>query len=137
MLAWAALALAALAAPTASQGFYGNGFDGVPGAFLVSADYGRLEQGDDATLYAAISADGRYVAMETFARNFFADDDPDPPGQYRAGGIFRFDLQTRALQKVADGNLFQEGTNAFMRRGASAPRSAPTDATSPSRPPRA
>jgi hypothetical protein len=115
----AALALAAVAPP--AGGAYDNGLDGVPGAFLVSADYGRLEQGDDATGFAAISADGRYVAFQTRARNFFADDDPDPPGRYRAGGIFRFDLQTRGLQKVADGNLFEEGTNAFLRRGASNP----------------
>ncbi len=117
----AAATIAALSLPLGAQGAYSNGFDGVPGGFLVSADYGRLEQGDDTTLYAAISADGRYVAMETFARNLFRDDDPDPPGQYRAGGIFRFDLQTRALEKVADGNLFQEGTNAFLRRGAFGP----------------
>jgi Tol biopolymer transport system component len=117
----AAAMTAALPLPLGAQGAYGNGFDGAAGGFLASADYGRLEQGDDTTLYAAISADGRYVAIETFARNFFADDDPDPPGQYRAGGVFRFDLQTRALQKVADGNLFQEGTNAFLRRGAFAP----------------
>jgi Tol biopolymer transport system component len=116
-----AIALAAFLLPAGATASYGNGFDAVPGALLASADYGRLEQGDDTTLYAAVSADGRYVAMETFARNFFADDDPDPPGQYRTGGIFRFDLQTRALQKVADGNLFQEGTNAFLRRGAFSP----------------
>src|SRR6476620_5627729 len=113
-----AAALATLALPSAAEGFYDNGFDGTPGDLLVSADYGRLEQGDDTTRFATISADGRYVALETFSRNFFADDDPDPPGAYRAGGIFRFDLQTRALAKVADGNLFEEGSNAFLRRGA-------------------
>ena len=59
--------------------------DDAAGAQLVSADYERLEQGDDSTVFAAISADGRYVAFQTRARNFFADDDPDPPGQYRAG----------------------------------------------------
>lgn len=118
VLCSAALALASLLTPGSAGASYDNGFDGVPGAFLVSADYGRLEQGDDTTRYATISADGRYVALETFSRNFFADDDPDPPGEYRAGGIFRFDLQTRALAKVADGNLFEEGSNAFLRRGA-------------------
>jgi Tol biopolymer transport system component len=112
----AALVLGLL--PAGAGAFYDNGFDGVPGAFLVSADYGRLEQGDDTTRFATISADGRYVAIETFSRNFFADGDPDPVGEYRAGGIFRFDLQTRALEKVADGNLFEEGSNAFLRRGA-------------------
>jgi hypothetical protein len=118
LLCIAAAMLAVLLLPLGARAFYDNGSDGVPGALLVSADYGRLEQGDDTTRFATISADGRYVAFETFARNFFADDDPDPPGQYRAGGIFRFDLQTRALTKVADGNLFQEGSNAFLRRGA-------------------
>lgn len=114
----AAATLAVLCLPSAAPAFYDNGFDGVPGAFLASADYARLEQGDDTTRYATISADGRYVTIETFSRNFFADDDPDPPGEYRAGGIFRFDLQTRALEKVADGSLFQESNNAFLRRGA-------------------
>lgn len=115
----AALGVAVL--PSSAAGFYDNGLDKVPGAFLASADYNRLEQGDDATSFAAISADGRYVAIQTRARNFFADDDPDPPGRYRAGGIFRLDLQSRALEKVADGNLFEEGSNAFLRRGASNP----------------
>ena len=70
-------------------------------------------------------------------RNFFADDDPDPPGQFRAGGIFRFDLQTQALAKVADGNLFDEERPTTVRSAAarSTPRSAPTAATSPSPPP--
>ena len=121
VLACAALALAVLAAPGRCAAFYDNGLDGMPGAFLASADYGRLEQADDTTTFATISADGRYVALQTRARNFFADDDPDPPGQYRAGGIFRFDLQTRALQKVADGDVFNEADNSFVRHGASNP----------------
>jgi hypothetical protein len=108
-------AIAALLAPTAATAFYGNG------AQIVSADFNLLEQGDDTTTYAAISADGRYVAIQTRARNFFADDDPDPSGQYRAGGIFRFDLATKTLEKVADGDLFDEATNQFLRRGASNP----------------
>lgn len=117
-LGWLGAVLALGLLPFDAGAFYDNGFDAVPGAFLISADYSRLEQGDDTTRYATISSDGRYVAIETFSRNFFADDDPDPPGLYRGGGIFRFDLQTRALTKVADGNLFQEGSNAFLRRGA-------------------
>jgi hypothetical protein len=116
----AALSLATLAllvAPPVAGAFYGNG------AQIVSADFERLEQGDDTTVFAAISADGRYVAIQTRARNFFDDDDPDPPGQYRAGGIFRFDLETKALDKVADGDLFEEGggEDLFLRRGASNP----------------
>lgn len=109
-----ALALALLA-PAAASAFYGYG------AQIVSADFARGEQGDDATVFAAISADGRYVAIQTRARNFFADDDPDPPGRYRAGGVFRFDLATQGLEKVADGDLFEEAGNAFIRRGASNP----------------
>ncbi len=104
-----------------AAGAWENAADGAQGALLVSADYERLEQGDDTTDYAAISADGRYVVLETQSRNFFADDDPDPPGAYRKGGIFRFDLQTRALAKVADGNLYDESSNDFMRIGASRP----------------
>jgi Tol biopolymer transport system component len=105
----------ALLAPTSAAAFYGYG------AQIVSADFARGEQGDDATTFAAISADGRYVAIQTRARNFFADDDPDPPGRYRAGGVFRFDLATQTLAKVADGDLFDEATNQFLRRGASNP----------------
>lgn len=116
-LACALLALAALMLPATAASFYGNG------AQIVSADFERLEQGDDSTTYAAISADGRYVAIQTRARNFFDDDDPDPPGHYRVGGIFRFDLATRALEKVADGDLFEEdgGEGAFVSIGASNP----------------
>jgi hypothetical protein len=107
----------ALLLPAGAGAFYGNG------AQIVSADFERLEQGDDSTTYAAISADGRYVAIQTRARNFFDDGDADPPGQYRVGGIFRFDLTTKGLEKVADGDLFEEdgGEGAFVRLGASNP----------------
>jgi Tol biopolymer transport system component len=114
-LAAALAVLAGFLAPASARAFYGHG------AQIVSADFERLEQGDDATVYAAISAGGRYVAIQTRARNFFADDDPDPPGKYRAGGVFRFDLATQELEKVADGDLFEEATNAFLRRGAANP----------------
>lgn len=110
----AIVAICALGGPADSRA----GFSG--GADLVSADYERLEQGDDTTTFAAISGNGRYVAIQTRARNFFADDDPDPPGAYRAGGLFRFDLNTRGLEKIADGDLFDE-QNRFLRRGASNP----------------
>lgn len=110
-----------LAVPSGASASYGNGSSGEDGAEIVSADFVRLEQGDDTTVFAAISADGRYVALQTRARNFFADNDPDPVGQYRAGGVFRFDLETQALEKVADGDLFDEGDNTFLRRGASNP----------------
>jgi hypothetical protein len=100
--------LVSLAAPAGAAAFFGNPATGGPGAELVSADYARLEQGDDRTDFAAISADGRYVVIQTRSRNFFADSDPDPPGKFRSGGLFRFDLRTRALAKVADGSVFDE-----------------------------
>jgi Tol biopolymer transport system component len=118
-LATAAVLLLALSAPATAQALYANAADGTEGAQLVSADYARLEQGDDTTRFATISADGNYVAIQTRARNFFADDDPDPAGNYRAGGVFRFDLRTKTLQKVADGDLFRESDNLFLRRGGS------------------
>ena len=113
--------LFALALPAGAGAAYGNGMTGESGADLVSADYERLEQGDDATQFAAISANGRYVAIQTRARNFFADDDPDPAGQYRSGGIFRFDLESRVLELVAYGDLKDETTNATLLRGAQGP----------------
>jgi hypothetical protein len=116
----AATALAMLL-PAPAAAFYGNGASGAPGAELVSADFLRLEQGDDTSRFAAISADGKQVAIQTRARNFFADEDPDPAGAYRTGGIFRFDLGSRALRKVADGDLFRESDNLFLRRGAANP----------------
>lgn len=115
LLAALAAAVMLTMAPAAASAFYGLG------AQIVSADFQRLEQGDDATVFAAISSDGRYVAIQTRARNFFDDDDPDPPGRFRTGGVFRFDLQTKALEKVADGDLFDEATSGFVRRGASNP----------------
>jgi hypothetical protein len=116
-------ALLLLVTPVPAQAFFGNPATGAPGAELVSADYARLEQGDDRTDFAAISADGRYVVIQTRSRNFFADDDPDPPGQFRSGGLFRFDLQTQALEKVADGSIFDEENpkHPLLLRGASNP----------------
>ncbi|MDQ6750508.1 MAG: hypothetical protein M3Z33_07155, partial [Actinomycetota bacterium] len=83
----ACLVAIGLMAPGEAPAYYGEG------ATIVSADLGRLEQGDDASGSPAISGDGRYVAFQTRARNFFADDDPDPPGKYRVGGVFRRDMQ--------------------------------------------
>lgn len=105
----------ALAAPGPAGAFYGNG------AAIISADFGRLEQGDDTSVFAAISGNGRYVAFQTRARNFFADDDPDPPGRFRAGGIFRADLQTRSLELVAAGDLRDEDDSSLVVRGAQNP----------------
>jgi len=109
--------LAGLLAPVAAPAFYGDG------ATIVSADLQRLEQGDDASGSPAMSGDGRYVAFQTRARNFFADDDPDPAGKYRVGGVFRRDLRSGALERVADGDTFNESDNAIVFRGARAPSS--------------
>lgn len=109
------LLLGSLLAPATAHAFYGYG------AQVVSADFQRLEQGDDATTFAALSADGRYVAIQTRARNFFADDDPDPPGQYRVGGVFRFDLAGKDLELVAGGDLRDEADNTLLLRGAQNP----------------
>jgi Tol biopolymer transport system component len=111
----AAALVAVLVSASAAAGFYGHG------AQIVSAHFGRLEQADDASQFAAISADGRYVAYQTRARNLFADADADPPGQFRVGGIFRFDLETRETQLVADGELRDEETNTLLVRGAQNP----------------
>ncbi len=109
-----ALALT-LAASAPASGYFADG------ATIVSADLGRLEQGDDTTGIAAISRTGRYVAFQTRARNFYADDDPDPAGKYRVGGIFRRDLETGRLEIVADGDVRVEATDALDTRGARNP----------------
>ncbi len=118
-----AATLVSLAAPAGAAAFFGNPATGGPGAELVSADYAKLEQGDDRSDFAAISADGRYVVIQTRSRNFFADDDPDPAGAFRSGGLFRFDLQTRALAKVADGSVFddEDPKHPLIARGAANP----------------
>jgi len=107
--------MAGMALPGTAGAYYGNG------AQIISADFGRLEQGDDNTLFAAISGDGRYVAFQTRARNLFPDGDADPPGQYREGGIFRSDVDSRALELVADGDFRDEESNAVETRGAQNP----------------
>lgn len=103
-------------AATGTFAAYGNG------AEIVSASTERQEQGDDATDAAAVSRDGRFVAFRTRASNFFADDDPDPAGQIRVGGIFRRDLQTGRLELVADGDFRkEESPNDLLIRGAGVP----------------
>ncbi len=113
----AASALLAIALPSPAGAHASYGY----GAEIVSADFARGEQGDDATTFAAISADGRFVAIQTRARNLFPDGDPDPPGRYRVGGIFRFDTATRSIELVADGDFREEAGNALVLRGAQNP----------------
>jgi len=113
LLAAAALALALGAAPAGAH--WG------PGAELVSVDWQRLEQADGASTAVDVSADGRYVVFQTRATNFFADDDPDPPGRIRQGGVFRYDRATGALALVADGDQLDEQTGDLLLRGAISP----------------
>lgn len=108
------LAAACVAAsPAVSQAYF------APGATVVSASMERLEQADDTTTQVAISGDGRYVAYTTRARNFFDDDDPDPDGAFRAGGIFVRDMTTGKQRLVAHGELRSEAAaDTVLRRGA-------------------
>ena len=76
-----------------------------PGAEIVSASLQKLEIGDAATQFADIADGGRYVAFQTRARNLFSPADPGPEGYVRTGGVFRRDLETGALELVADGDL--------------------------------
>jgi hypothetical protein len=113
LLAATALALLAAAAPAGAH--WG------PGAELASVDWQRLEQADGASTAVDISADGRYVVFQTRATNFFADDDPDPPGRIRQGGIFRYDRVTREIALVADGDQLDEASGDVLLHGATAP----------------
>ena len=109
-----AVVLGAGAAPANAGPFAG-------GASIASASLQRLEQGDDATVYTTISLDARFVVMDTRATNFYADDDRDPAGATRRGGIFRRDLAGGALEKVADGDLVSDSDGTLLRRGAHGP----------------
>jgi Tol biopolymer transport system component len=94
-----------------------------PGAEIVSVDNARLEQGDGPVRSLDMTPDGRYVVFQTLASNFFRDDDPDPAGVERRGGIFRYDRQTGALDLVADGDFISDSspTREVVLRGAAAP----------------
>src|SRR5262249_38438110 len=98
VIAVAAAGLTALAGAAPAAASWGRG------AELISVDWPRLEQADGSTNAVDVSADGRYVVFQTRATNFFADDDPDPAGRIRKGGVFRYDRATRALTLVADGD---------------------------------
>lgn len=106
-----ALMMLGMASPAASAPFS-------PGADLLSADFARGTQGDDATTQVALARGGRYAVFVTRASNLFASDDSGPGGVTRAGGVFRVDLQTRALELVADGDLVDAQTRELRRLGA-------------------
>jgi Tol biopolymer transport system component len=102
----AALFLAAVVAALAAAPLRGGAAEAAwQQAQIVSSSPERFEQGDDTTRAVALSLDGRYAAFETRARNFFSDDDPDPPGHFREGGIFRRNLASGELGLVAYGDL--------------------------------
>ncbi len=111
---YGALTVLLLAAvPAGATGAWQNG------AELVSASVEKQEQGNAPTTASAISSDGRFVAFETRATNLF--NDQDPPGVDRIGGIFRKDLQSGALELVAEGDTRYEGLDLLLFQGARRP----------------
>jgi hypothetical protein len=95
-----------------------------PGAEIVSVDNPTDEQANGPVGTAVMTPDGRYVVFQTQATNFFAADgsDPDPPGETRIGGVFRYDRLTGDLQLVADGDLVSASNpNMVVTRGAANP----------------
>lgn len=90
------------------------------GAQILSASQARLEQADDVTTQVVLSRDARFAVIATRATNLFADDDPDPPGRSRVGGIFRRTLATGDLELVADGDIVDEESRELVARGARA-----------------
>jgi hypothetical protein len=111
----AALCVALLAAAAPALAYV------APGATIVSASLDRLEQGDDASGQPDVSAAGRYVVFRTAARNLFPDAIADPPGAYYAGGVYRRDLVSGALDLVALGDVRDGITDDVVSTGASAP----------------
>ena len=109
------LALAGLALAAPAQAYF------APGAAVLSASSERQELADSASQSVAVSGDGRFAAFATRATNLFADDDPDPEGTDRLGGIFRRDLASGLLRPVADGDLVAEADGSLIRTGARNP----------------
>jgi Tol biopolymer transport system component len=115
-----ALLVGSLALAPGARAIYGPTVGG-SGADIVSVDNASDEQGNQGTVDADISADGRYVVFQTESTNLFEDDggvlgahgvepDAEPAGTLREGGIFRYDRVTGAIQLVADGTeLHTEG----------------------------
>jgi Tol biopolymer transport system component len=111
----AALALAvlpALAAAPAAQARWTQ-------PVLVSASPTEQAQAGVVADEVDVSADGRYVVFRTGSRNLF--DDPEPPGAFRQGGIFRKDLLTGALALVAPGNVVSTSDPTDVQVGAQHP----------------
>ena len=125
--------------PAGGLGFYGNGSTRCDGAQLVSADYARLEQGDDTT---DVRGDLRRRPLRR---------DPDPRPQLlrrrRSRPAGRVPRRGHLPLRPADAGAARRSPTATssdegeQRRCCAAaprtPRSAPTAASSPSRPPAA
>jgi len=111
--------LGLLACAAAAEPAYANFF--ADGATILSASRERQEQADDLTLAVTLSGDGRYAVFQTRARNLYADDDPEPPGEYRVGGIFRYEMATGRLRIVANGDRRRESDDELLLRGAQNP----------------
>jgi hypothetical protein len=92
--------LAAVAPPAAA--FF------APGATPVSVSLERREQADDASQAVDLSTDGRFVVFQTQARNFFADDDPTPPGASGAEASSDATSPRGRLDLVAHGTTFED-----------------------------
>jgi len=107
--------LLALGGAAPARAFYGNG------AKIMSANLATDEEGDSPSTFGAISQDGRFVAMDTQATNFYDASDPDPAGQFRIGGVFRRGVDDSSLAKVADGNTYDLKTGALRFAGARSP----------------
>jgi hypothetical protein len=101
----------ALAAPAAHAGW--------SAASLVSASASEQAQAGVVPAEVDVSADGRRVVFRTSSRNLF--DDPEPPGAFRQGGIFRKDLLTGALTLVAPGNVVDASDPTQLQVGAQDP----------------
>ncbi len=99
----------------------GAGAAWFPGPEIVSVDNARQEQGDGPTQFADISADGRYVVLQTRATNFFPAGDDDPEGTRRLGGVFRYDRRSGAIDLVAEGDVVADDGGALRVRGATNP----------------
>jgi Tol biopolymer transport system component len=114
------LLVGSLAAAPSAHASYGP-VEGGFGANIVSVDNASDEQANAPTTNAVISANGQYVVFQTRATNFFENDggvmgthgveqDVEPPGTLREGGIFRYDRLTGEIQLVADGSeIHSEG----------------------------
>ncbi|HEY1688149.1 MAG TPA: hypothetical protein VGF95_04720 [Solirubrobacteraceae bacterium] len=112
LLPAALIALLAIASP--ARALYGPPLAGVgAGAEIVSVDNSSDEQANAPTTDADISGNGLYVVFQTEATNLFEGDgesakeqeENEPPGTVREGGIFRYDILTGQIQIVASGNL--------------------------------